>query len=86
MVRHLPGIDPSIECATGTYIARKIGELLVEMQADREERKEARDKKADQKGPKEFFGTNLPHLLCLTQVEEVVRLNVVWAELTTASK
>ena len=28
----------------------------------------------------------MPHLLHLTQVEEVVRLNAVWAELTTASK
>ena len=28
----------------------------------------------------------MPHLLRLTQVEEVVRLNAVWAELTTASK
>ena len=84
MVRHLPGLDPSIERATGTQIARKIGEVSVEMQADHEERKESRDKKAEQKGPKEFFGTNLPHLLHLTQVEEVVRLNSVWAELTTA--
>ena len=58
----------------------------MEMRADREERKEARDKKTEQKGPKEFFGTNLPHLLRLTQVEEVVRLNAVWAKLTTASK
>ena len=40
----------------------------------------------EKKGPKEFFGTNLPHLLRLTQVEEVVRLNAVWDELTTASK
>ena len=56
------------------------------MRADREDRKEARDKKAEQKGPKEFFGTNLPHLLRLTQVEKVVRLNTVWEELTTASK
>ena len=36
--------------------------------------------------PKEFFGTNLPNILRLTQVEEVVRLNSVWADLTTASK
>ena len=28
----------------------------------------------------------MPHLLRLTQVEEVVSLNAVWAELTTASK
>ena len=86
MVRHLPGLYPSIERATGTQIARKIGEVSVEMQADCEERKEARYKKVEQKGPKEFFGTDLPHLLRLTQVEEVVRLNAVWAELTTASK
>ena len=58
----------------------------MEMQADREEQKEARNRKTEQKGPKEFFCTNLPHLLRLTQVEEVVRLNAVWAELTTASK
>ena len=56
------------------------------MWADLKERKEARVKKAEQKGPKELFGTNLLHLLRLTQVEEVVRLNAVWAELTTASK
>ena len=31
--------------------------------------KEARDKKAEQKCPKELFGTNLPHLLRLTQVD-----------------
>ena len=86
MVRHFPGLHTSIERATGKQIARKIGEVLVEMQADREERKEAKDKKAEQKGPKEFFGTNLPHILRLTQVEEAVRLNEVWADLTTASK
>ena len=56
------------------------------MRADREEINEAGDKKAEQKVPKEFFGTNLPHLLHLTEVEEVVRLNAAWAELTTASK
>ena len=86
MVRHLPGIDLSIERATRTQIARKIGEVSVEMRADREEKKEARDKKVEQNGPKEFFGKNLPHLLRLTQLEEVVRLNALWAELTTASK
>ena len=86
MVRHLTGLNPSIECATGTQIARKIGEMLVEMRVDQEERKEARDKKAEQKGPKEFFGTNLPHLLRLTQVEDLVSPNAVWADLTTASK
>ena len=58
----------------------------MEMRADHEERKEARNRKTDQKGPKEFFGTNLHHLLRLTQADEVVRLNTVWAELTTASK
>ena len=58
----------------------------MEMRADREEQKEARNTKIEQKGPKEFFGTNLPHLLRLTQVEEVVRLNAVWAELTITSK
>ena len=79
MVRHLPGLDPSIERATGMQIARKIGEVSVEMQADHKERKEARYNKAEQKGPKDLFGTNLPHLLRLTQVDEVVRLNVVWA-------
>ena len=86
MIRHLPGLDPSIERALGKQIARKIGEVSVEMRADREERKEAQVRKAEQKGPKEFFGTNLPHLLRLTQVEEVVRLNNLWEELTTASK
>ena len=50
----------------------------MEMRGDREEQMEARDKKTEQKGPKEFFGTNLNHLLRLTQVEEEVRLNVVW--------
>ena len=85
MVRHLLGLDPSIEHATGTQIARKIREVTVEMRADREERKEARNRKTEQKGPKQFFGTNFPHLLRLTQVEEVVRLNAVWTELTTAS-
>ena len=45
-----------------------------------------RDKKAEQKGQEELFGTNLPHLLRLMQVEEVVRLHAVWAELTTTSK
>ena len=40
----------------------------------------------EQKGPKELFGTNLPHILRLTQVEEAVRLNKLWKELTTASK
>ena len=77
MIWHFPGIEPSIKCTAGMQIARKIREVSVEMWAEREERKEARDKKAGQKGPKEFFGTNLPHLLRLTQVEEVVRLNAV---------
>ena len=52
--------------------------MSVEMQLDRKERKEMRDKKSEQKGPKEFFGTNLPRLLRITQVEEVVRLNAMW--------
>ena len=65
MIWHLPGLNPSIERASGMQIERKIGEISVEMRADREERKEARDKKAEQKGPKEFFGTNLPHILRL---------------------
>ena len=56
------------------------------MREDRNKQKEGRNRKTEQNGPKEFFGTNLPHLLRLTQVEEVVRLNAVWAELTTASK
>ena len=56
------------------------------MRADREERKEARNRKTEQKGPKEFFGTNFPHLLRLTQVEKVLRLNALLADLTTASK
>ena len=86
MIRHLPGLDPSIERASGMQIMQKIGEVSVEIRANRKERKEARDKKAEQKGPEEFFGTNLPHLLRLTQVEEVVRLNAVWTELTIASK
>ena len=86
MIQHLPGLDPSIKRATGTHIAQKIGEVSVEMRADREDRKEARDKKAEQKVPKEFFGTNLPHLMRLTQVEDMVRLNAVWLELTIASK
>ena len=86
MIRHLPGIDPSIYSASATQIAWKIGEVLVEMRADRKERKESQDKKVEQKVPKEFFGTNLPHLLRLTQVEDVVRQNAVLAELTTASK
>ena len=50
---------------------------MVEMRADRKERKEARNRKTEQKGPKEFFCANLPHILRLTQVEEVVRLNAV---------
>ena len=86
MVQHLPGLDLSIERATGTQIARKIGEVSVEMRADREERKEAKNRKTEQKGAEEFFGTNLPHLLRLTQVEDVVKLNSVWVELTNASK
>ena len=86
MVQHLPGLDPSIERATGTHIARKIEEVSLEMRADREEQKEARDKKTKQKGLKEFFGTNLPDLLRLTQLEDVVRLNAVLEYLTTASK
>ena len=77
MIRHLPGLNPGIKRALGMKIARKIRALSVEMREDREERKEVRDKKAGQKVPKEFFGTNLPHLLRLTQVEEVVRLNAV---------
>ena len=86
VVRHLPGLNTRIKRAMGTQIAQKIGEVSVEIQADRKEREEARDKNPEQKGPKEFFGTNLPHLLRLTQVEEVVRVNTVWAELTAASK
>ena len=58
----------------------------MEMQAYHKEQKEVSNRKTGEKGTKEFFGTNLPHLLSPTQVEEVVRLNAVWAELTTASK
>ena len=34
MVRYFPGLDPRIERAPGTHIARKIGEVSVEMRAD----------------------------------------------------
>ena len=37
MIRKLSGLDPSTERVTGTQIARKIGEVSVEMQADRNE-------------------------------------------------
>ena len=41
LLGHLPGLDPSINCAAGTRIAETVGELEVELQETRLENKRA---------------------------------------------
>ena len=67
LIRHLPGLEPSINRATGTRIAKIVGEVAVELRKTRIENKRVRDKK-EHKGAAEYFGANLARLLNLVQV------------------
>ena len=69
LISHLPGLDPSINRATGTCIAETVGEVAVELQETRLENKRVREKK-EHKGAAEYFGANLDHLLNLVQVAD----------------
>ena len=52
LVSHLPGLDPSINRATGTRIAKTVGEVVVELRKTRLENKRVREKK-ERKGAAE---------------------------------
>ena len=85
LLSHLPGLDPSINCATGTWIAEMVREVAVELCETRLENKRVREKK-ERKGAAEYFGANLTHLLNLVQVTDAHDLPPVWEALVRASK
>ena len=65
LLAHLPGLDPSINCAAGTRIAETVREVAVELRETRLENKRVREGK-ERKGATEYFGANLTHLLKLS--------------------
>ena len=85
MLIHLPGIDPSINRATGAHISETVGEMAVELRKTRLENKRVRKRK-DNKVATEYFGANLAHLLNLVQVTNPKDLPPVWEALARASK
>ena len=82
---HLPGLDPSINCAAGTCFADTVGELAVELRETRLENKRVRERK-EHKGTTEYFRTNLTHILNLVQVTDAQDLPTIWEDLARASK
>ena len=82
---HLPGLDPSINCAAGTGIAETVGEVAVELRETRLENKRV-CKGKELKSAAEYFGANLTHLLNLVQVTDAQDLPPVWEALARASK
>ena len=82
---HLPGLEPSINCAAGTRIAETVGEVAVELRETRLDKKRVRKGK-ERKGAAEYFGANLTHLLNLVQVTDAQDLLPVWEALARASK
>ena len=85
LLSHLPGLDPSINQAAGTCIAKTVGEVAVELRETRLENKRFHEKK-EHKGAAEYFGANLAHLLNLVQVTDAKYLPPVWEDLARASK
>ena len=69
LLNYLPGLDPSINRAAGTPIAKTVREVAVELRETRLENKRTRKKK-ERKGAAEYFGANLAHLLNLVQVTD----------------
>ena len=67
LLGHLPGLDPSINHAAGTWIAETVREVAIEFRETRLENKRVRQGK-ERKGAAEYFGSNLTHLLNLVQV------------------
>ena len=55
LLGHLPGLDPSINCAAGTGIAETVGEVAVELRETRLDNKRVREGK-ERKGAAEYFG------------------------------
>ena len=82
---HLPSFDLSINHASGTRIAKTVGEVAVELRATRLENKRVRDKK-ENKGAAEYFGANLAHLLNLVQVTDQKDLTPIWETFAQATK
>ena len=85
LLGHLPGLDPSINCAASTCIAETVGEVAVELRETRLENKRVRERK-ERKGAAEYFGANLTHLLNLVQVTDTQDLPPFWEALDRASK
>ena len=52
---HLPGLDPSINCAAGTRITETVREVAVELRETRLDNKRVREGK-ERKGAAEFLG------------------------------
>ena len=70
LLSHLPGLDPSINCAAGTRIVETVGDVAVELRETRLEDKRI-CKRKERKVAAEYFGANLMHLLNLVQVTNV---------------
>ena len=85
LLSHLPGLDPSINRAAVTRIAKTVGEVAVELRETRLEKKCIREKK-ERKGAAEYLGANLAHLLNLVQVTDAKYFPPFWKALARASK
>ena len=70
LLGHLPGLDPRINRAAGTHIAKTVVEVTVELRETRLENKRVNETK-EHKRAAEYFGANLTHLLNLVQVTDV---------------
>ena len=77
LLRHLPGLDSSINRAAGTRTVEKVKEVAVELREMRLENKRVQYKK-ENKGAAEYSGANLAHLLNLVQVTDSKYLPPIW--------
>ena len=85
LLGHLPGLDPSINCAAGIRISETVGKVEVELCETCLDNKRVR-KRMEHNGAAEYFGANLTHLLNLVQVTNAQDLPPVWEALARASK
>ena len=85
LLSYLPGLEPSINRAAGTRIAKMVGEVAVELRETQLENKRFRKKK-EHKGAVKYFDANLAHLLNLVQVTKAKDLPPILEALTRASK
>ena len=85
LLSHVPGLDPSINRAAGSGIAKTVEEVAVELRETRLDNKRVWDKK-ENKGAAEYFSAKLAHLLNLVQVTDSKDLPPVWEALARDTK